>query len=44
MVLEIDRKNKNLLIKFIHPALPSHSFYWKKDFKDIKKIREIERM
>ena len=35
MVLEIHMENKNLLIKFMHPALLSHSFYWKEDFKDI---------
>lgn len=35
MVLEIDMENKDLLIKFMHPALPSHTFYWKEDFKDI---------
>ena len=35
MVLEIDMENKDLLIKFMHPALPSHSFYWKEDLKDI---------
>ena len=34
MVLEIDMENKDLLIKFMHPALPSHSFYWE-DFKDM---------
>ena len=34
MALEIDMENKDLLIKFIHPALPSHSFYWK-DCKDM---------
>ena len=31
MVLEIDMENKELLIKFMHSALPSHSFYWKED-------------
>ena len=35
MVLEIDMENKELLIKFMHPALPIHSIYWKEDFKDI---------
>ena len=35
MVLEINMENNDLLIKFIHPSLPSHSFYWKEDFKDI---------
>ena len=32
MVLEIDMENKDWLM---HPALPSHSFYWKEDFKDM---------
>ena len=35
MVLEIDMENKDLLIKFMQLALPSHSFDWKEDFKDI---------
>ena len=35
MVLEIDMENKELLIKFMHSALPTHSFYRKEDFKDI---------
>ena len=35
MVLEIDTENKDLLIKFMHPALLLHSFYCKEDFKDI---------
>ena len=35
MVLEIDMVNKDLLIKFMHIALLSHSFYWKEDFKDM---------
>ena len=35
MLLEIDMENKELLIKFMHPALPIHSFYWKEDFKDV---------
>ena len=35
MVLEIDTENKDFQIKFIYPALPSHSFYWKNDFKDM---------
>ena len=32
MVLEIDMGNKDLLIRFMHPALPSHSFYWNEEF------------
>ena len=35
MFLEIDMENKDLLIKFMHPALPSHSFYWKEYLKYI---------
>ena len=35
MALEIDMGNNDLLNKFMHPALPSHSFYWIEDFKDI---------
>ena len=35
MLLEIDMENKELLIKFMHPALPIHSFYWKENFKDM---------
>ena len=34
IVLEIDTENDDLLIKFMHPALPSHSFYWDQDFED----------
>ena len=35
MLLEIDMENKELLIKFMDPALTTHSFYWKEDCKDI---------
>ena len=34
MVLEINTEIKDLPIKFMHLALPSHWFYWKEDFKD----------
>ena len=35
MVLENDMENKDLQIKLMHPALASHSFYWKEEFKNI---------
>ena len=35
MVLKIYMENKDLLIKVMHPALPSLKFYWKEDFKNM---------
>ena len=35
MVLDIEMKNMDLLINFMHPDLQSHSFYWIEDFKDV---------